>query len=197
MASLHWIHAPMDASKSAQLLMVAHNYEERNMTVLTIKPKVDTRDGIYIKSRALQIKRPVDVIVDKEDSIMTAFIARQHGIIVKPSSVILVDEAQFLTAKQVDELRQIVNHFKVPVMAYGLRTDAFTNLFEGSKRLFEVADKFQEFKTICPCCGGKAIFNMRIGDNDKPVFEGSQEQPGNNYLPVCSKYYYELKEEMN
>jgi thymidine kinase len=67
-------------------------------------------------------------------------------------------------------------------------------MFEGSKRLFEVADKFQEFKTICPCCGGKAIFNMRIGDNGKPVFEGDQEQPGHNYLPVCSRYYYELKE---
>lgn len=194
MASLHYIFAPMNASKSAQLLMVAHNYEERNMQVLTIKPKLDTRDGTYIKSRALNIKRPVDAIVGKEDSIMTAFIARQYGIIISPPSVILVDEAQFLTAKQIDELRQIVDSFEVPVMAYGLRTDAFTNLFEGSKRLFEVADKFQEFKTICPCCGGKAIFNMRLGDNGKPVFEGDQEQVGNNYLPVCSKYYYELKE---
>lgn len=197
MASLHWLHAPMNASKSAQLLMVAHNYEERNLTVLTIKPKLDTRDGAYIVSRALNIRRPVDVVVDKEQSIMSAYIRCKYGSVVSHPSVILVDEAQFLTRRQVDELREIVNHFEVPVMAYGLRTDAFTNLFEGSQRLFEVADKFQEFKTICPCCGGKAIFNMRIGDNGKPVFEGNQEQPGHNYLPVCSKYYYELKEEMN
>jgi thymidine kinase len=197
MASLHFLHAPMNASKSAQLLMVAHNYEERNLTVLTIKPKLDTRDGAYIVSRALNIRRPVDVVVDKEQSIMSAYIRCKYGSVVSHPSVILVDEAQFLTRRQVDELREIVNHFEVPVMAYGLRTDAFTNLFEGSQRLFEVADKFQEFKTICPCCGGKAIFNMRIGDNGKPVFEGNQEQPGHNYLPVCSKYYYELKEEMN
>jgi thymidine kinase len=197
MASLHFLHAPMNASKSAQLLMVAHNYEERNLTVLTIKPKLDTRDGAYIKSRALNIERKVDVVVDKEESIISEYVRRRFGSIVSHPSVILVDEAQFLTRNQVDELREIVNHFEVPVMAYGLRTDAFTNLFEGSQRLFEVADKFQEFKTICPCCGGKAIFNMRIGDNGKPVFEGNQEQPGHNYLPVCSKYYYELKEEMN
>jgi thymidine kinase len=184
----------MNASKSAQALMVAHNYEERNLQVLTIKPTLDTRDGSYIKSRALNIERKVDVAVTKEDSIMTEYIKRRYGSIVSHPAVIIVDEAQFLTARQVDELRQIVNHFEVPVMAYGLRTDAFTNLFEGSRRLFEVSDHFQEFKTICPCCGGKAIFNMRIGDDGKPVFEGNQEQPGHNYLPVCSKYYYELKE---
>jgi thymidine kinase len=177
--------------------MVAHNYEERGMEVLTIKPKVDTRDGEYIISRALGIKRKVDVVVAKDDSIMSAYIKKRFGSVSSHPAVIIVDEAQFLTPRQVDELREIVNHYEVPVMAYGLRTDAFTNLFEGSKRLFEVADKFQEFKTICPCCGGKAIFNMRIGDNGKPVFEGDQEVPGNNYLPVCSKYYYELREQHN
>jgi thymidine kinase len=184
----------MNASKSAQLLMVAHNYEERKLTVLTIKPKLDTRDGAYIVSRALNIRRPVDLVVDRNQSIMAEYVKMRFGSVVSHPSVILVDEAQFLTKEQVDELRQIVNHFEVPVMCYGLRTDAFTHMFEGSRRLFEVADKFQEFKTICPCCGGKAIFNMRIGDNGKPVFEGNQEQPGHNYLPVCSRYYYELKE---
>jgi thymidine kinase len=113
-------------------------------------------------------------------------------------SVVLVDEAQFLTREQVEELGEIVDRFDIPVMAYGLRTDSFGNLFEGSRRLFEIADKFQEFKTICPCCGGKAIFNMRIDDaTGKPVFEGDQVAPGNNYLPVCRKYYKELKEQYN
>jgi thymidine kinase len=177
--------------------MVAHNYEERNLKVLTIKPKLDTRDGGYIVSRALNIKRPVSFLVDREQSIMSIYVNSRFGSVVSHPSVILVDEAQFLTKEQVDDLRQIVDHFEVPVMCYGLRTDAFTHMFEGSKRLFEVADKFQEFKTICPCCGGKAIFNMRIGDNGKPVFEGDQEQPGHNYLPVCSKYYYKLKEMYN
>jgi thymidine kinase len=174
----------MNASKSAQLLMTAHNYEERGMKVVTIKPSIDTRDGVYIKSRALGIERKVDITVKREGSLALLPLA----------DVYLVDEAQFLTSSQVDNLRKIVDDFGIPVMAYGLRTDAFTHMFEGSKRLFEVADKFQEFKTICPCCGGKAIFNMRVGDNGKPVFEGDQEQPGHNYLPVCSKYYHELKE---
>ena len=165
--------------------------------VLTIKPKLDTRDGGYIVSRALNIKRPVGLLVDRDQSIMSEYIKMRFGSVVSHPSVILVDEAQFLIKEQVDELRQIVDHFEVPVMCYGIRTDAFTHMFEGSKRLFEVADKFQEFKTICPCCGGKAIFNMRIGDNGKPIFEGDQEYPGHNYLPVCSKYYYELKEMNN
>jgi thymidine kinase len=197
MSSFWYVHAPMNASKSAQLLMVAHNYEERNLSVLTIKPVADTRDGAYIKSRALGIERKVDMVVDKEGSILGDYIRMKFGSVVSHPSVILVDEAQFLTKQQVDDLREIVNYFDVPVMAYGLRTDAFTNLFEGSKRLFEVADKFQEFKTICPCCGGKAVFNMRLSDNGKPLFEGDQEQPGNNYLPVCTKYYYELKDQYN
>jgi thymidine kinase len=184
----------MNASKSAQLLMVAHNYEEGNMEVLTVKPVADTRDGAYIKSRALGIERKVDVVVAKEDSIMSEYIKRKFGSIISHPSVVLVDEAQFLTKEQVDELGEIVDVFEVPVMAYGLRTDAFGNMFEGSKRLFEIADKFQEFTTICPCCGRKAIFNMRLGEDGKPTFTGAQEQPGNNYLPVCRKYYKELKE---
>lgn len=194
MASLHYIFAPMNASKSAQSLMVAYNYEERDMRVWTVKPKLDTRDGEYIQSRALGIKRKVDCIVSRDDSIMREFVV--YGDILrsdKPLGAIIVDEAQFLTKEQINELRQIVDVFEVPVMAYGLRTDAFTNMFEGSKRLFEVADKFQEFKTICPCCGGKAIFNMRLVDG-KPSFGGEQVQAGDNYLPVCSKRYYELKE---
>jgi thymidine kinase len=197
MASLRFIHAPMNASKSAQLLMVAHNYEERNLTVLTVKPVVDTRDGAYIRSRALGMERKVDIVVGKEDSIITEYIERKFGSVVSHPSVILVDESQFLTIGQVDDLREIVNYFGVPVMAYGLRTDAFTNLFEGSRRLFEVADKFQEFKTICPCCGGKAVFNMRLSDEGRPQFEGDIEQPGHNYLPVCTKYYYELKDKFS
>jgi thymidine kinase len=186
----------MNASKSAQLLMTAHNYEEGKMRVLTIKPKLDTRDGEYIQSRALGIKRKADVIVSKDDSIMREFVVK--GDILRSDKrlgAVLVDEAQFLTTKQVDELREIVDVFEVPVMAYGLRTDAFTKLFEGSRRLFEVSDNFQEFKTICPCCGRKAIFNMRIDKDGNPVFGGEQVQAGNNYLPVCSRYYKELKEE--
>lgn len=189
MASLWYIHAPMNASKSAQLLMTAHNYEEGGHTVLTVKPKLDTRDGEYIKSRALNIARKADLIVDKKEKGLILQTAYAVGC-----DVVLVDEAQFLTSAQVDELGNIVDELSIPVMAYGLRTDAFGNLFEGSKRLFEIAQKFQEFKTICPCCGGKAIFNMRM-NGDTPIFSGDQISPGTHYQPVCRKRYKELKKQ--
>jgi thymidine kinase len=179
----------MNASKSAQLLMVAHNYEEANMKVMTVKPKIDTRDGAYIISRALDIKREVDLVVAVDDVNVIFTVVRDHDY-----DVVLVDEAQFLTRDQVDELSDIVDYLEIPVMAYGLRVDFKGEMFEGSKRLFENADKFQELKTICPCCGGKALINMRVDEETrKPIFGGDQVSPGNNYLPICRKYYKELK----
>lgn len=197
MASFHYIYAPMNASKSAQFLMTWHNYEERKMNVLTVKPKLDSRDGQYIKSRALNIKRKAKLVIEKDE---TGKIYDEASRAYEDNSefiydVVLVDEAQFLTKEQVDELGAIVDDFEIPVMAYGLLTDSDTNLFEGSKRLIEIADKLQEFKTVCPCCGSKAIFNMRIDEKSgKPIFGGEQISPGTNYLPVCRKYYNELKE---
>lgn len=188
MSSLYFIHAPMNASKSAQLLMTAHNYEERDYQVLIVKPMIDTRDGKFVKSRALDVEREADLIVSKKDENLIHKTAQELGY-----GVVLVDEAQFLTREQVDELGNIVDELDIPVMAYGLRADAFTNLFPGSQRLFEIADKFQELKTICPCCGKKAIINMRVDENDTPVFEGDQVSPGTHYLPVCRRYFNTLR----
>lgn len=190
MSSLYFLQAPMNASKSAQLLMVAHNYEERNYRVLIVKPAIDTRDGDYVMSRALETKRKVDLIVQKEDlgSIYKYVMIHQYD-------VVLVDEAQFLTKEQIDELGDIVDDLDVPVMAYGLRTDAFVQSFEGSRRLFEIADKIQEIKTVCPCCGKKAIINMRVDEDGNPIFTGEQVSIGNSYLPVCRKRYKELKKQ--
>ena len=188
MASLYFIHAPMNSSKSAQLLMTAHNYEERNHRVLIVKPGVDSRDGLYVQSRALDTKRKVDLVIGPDD----------HWFVFKEVeetdyAAVLVDEAQFLTDFQVDELAEIVDDLGIPVLAYGLRTDSFSNLFTGSKRLFEVADKFQELKTICPCCGKKAVINMRLSEDNEPIFDGEQVSPGNHYVAVCRKYFKELK----
>jgi thymidine kinase len=190
MASLYFIQAPMNASKSAQLLMVAHNYEEGKHRILIVKPAIDTRDGVYVQSRALEVKREVDLVVGPNDlgKIYDAVLYGQY-------EAVLVDEAQFLSEEQVDELGRVVDELGIAVMAYGLRTDAFTNLFPGSKRLYEIADKFQELKTICPCCGKKAIMNMRLGEDNKPIFDGDQVSPGTHYLPVCRKYYNQLKRE--
>jgi thymidine kinase len=168
--------------------MVAHNYEETNHKVMVGKPQLDTRDGEYITSRALNVKRQVDFTVDTDASGFMYNLVKD-----KKPDVLLIDEAQFLSTHQIDELANIVDNFNIPVMAYGLRTDAFTNLFEGSRRLFEVADKFQEFKTVCPHCGRKAIFNMRMDKDNNPIFNGDQISPGTHYLPVCRKRYEDLK----
>lgn len=195
MASLHSIMASMNSSKSAQLLMTAFNYEERGMKVFIVKPKVDTRDGEYVKSRALSIKRKVDLVLDENDEHTIALtILQEQALTGIKTAVVLVDEAQFLTPAQVDELSDIVDRLGIPVMAYGLRTDFNGNGFPGSIRLFEVADKFQHLKTICPCCGKNATMNMRTDEDGAPIFNGSQVDPGTHYLPVCRKYYKELKD---
>lgn len=193
MASLHYKFASMNAGKSAQLLMVIHNYEERNRKVLVVKPTIDTRDSVYVRSRALNIKRKADIALHKADVSKIWWAVYNSRAKHEPYDAVIVDEVQFLTKEQIDELSDIVDDFETPVLCYGLRTDFNGNLFEGSRRLFEVADKFEEFKTVCPCCGRKAIINMRLDGDNNPIFHGDQVQAGENYLPVCRKYYKELK----
>lgn len=184
----------MNAGKSAQLLMAIHNYEERNMKVLVVKPTVDIRDKTYVRSRALGVKRKADIALHNTDSRkIYQEVADMLAYGIKEYDVVVCDEVQFFTREQIDELSDIVDDFEIPVLCYGLKTDFNGNLFEGSKRLFEIADKFEEFKTVCPCCGKKAIINMRIGEDGTPIFHGDQVLPSNNYLPVCRKYFKELK----
>lgn len=190
MASLHFKYAPMEASKSTQLLMTAYNYEKRGMSVFLIKPKLDTRDGEYVVSRALETKRKVDWVLEDCESVYDLIRGETDAYRI---DAILIDEAQFLTVKQVDQLGEIVDNLQVPVLAYGLLTDANTNLFDASKRLLEISDKKEEFITICPCCGRRAIFNMRLNEAHEPVFGGQVVEVGFNYLPVCRKYYNKLK----
>ncbi|WP_458459945.1 thymidine kinase [Pseudobutyrivibrio sp.] len=193
MASLWYHYAPMNGSKSAQLLMAWHNYEEHNNLVMTVKPKLDTRDSTFIKSRALDYGREADRIVDKDDFVSRMIV--NFGVENGRSSVdvILIDEAQFLTKAQVDDLGDIVDDWGITVIAYGLLVDFQGFLFEGSKRLIEIADKTVEYKTICPCCKKKALINMRVDEYGSPVFGGDQIQIGLNYLPVCRKEYKRLK----
>ena len=104
---------------------------------------------------------------------------------------VIADECQFFSTIHVDILRQVVDELNIPVICYGLRTDFQRNIFDGSKRLFELADKIEEIKTICWNCNKKAIFNMRIDDNGNSIFNGDQVKIGGNddYHPVCSKCY--------
>ena len=179
----------MNSGKSMQLLATAYGLQEKHIPFLLLKSSVDTRDVGVIKSRGLG-KREC-IIVKPEDSILTIF-ANEWGKSDYPIKWIFVDEAQFLTEKQVEELSYIVDDCNINVMCYGLRTDFKTHLFPGSKRLFEIADSFEEIKSSC-YCNSKTIFNARIDGNKNIVTDGEQIEIGgdNRYTSVCRKCYFE------
>ncbi len=179
MAKLYFKYGAMGSSKTANALITKFNYEERGMRVMLIKPATDTRDGIGTVSSRIGLSADA-IVIDKETNIYEMFLHfRDHH-------VIIADECQFFTEKQIDELRRIVDTFDVPVLCFGLRTDFLTRMFEGSRRLFEVADSITEIKTIC-ACGKKAIVNARIDENGKVVTEGGQILIGGNdsYIAMC------------
>lgn len=164
----------MNSGKSTALLQAAFNYEERGHRVLLAKPTIDTRGESEIVSR-LGVTRSVDFTVSPENDIYSKF-ARERARVVRSGGVdvscLLVDEAQFLTEAQVDDLLRIAILEGIPVLAYGIRTDFQTIAFPGSRRLLEIAHSLEELKTICRC-GRKAVFNARKIDGEF-VFDGDQ-----------------------
>ncbi len=177
----------MNSGKSTSLLQAAYNYEERGQHVLLAKPEIDTKAADEISSR-LGMKRSVDFLIRPEDDLRALFAEHRarvrqdaEGALIpeqhppgKPVDVacFLVDEAQFLTREQVDDLLRIVVLDGIPVLAYGIRTDFKTNAFPGSRRLLELAHSLEELKTICRC-GRKALFNARLVGG-RFVFDGDQ-----------------------
>ena len=184
MAKLYFKYGAMGSSKTAQALITKYNYEENDLKVWLIKPSADTRDGAQILRSRIGLEATVEVIPPEVD-----IYARFLGGKARRSDVIIVDECQFLTEKQIDQLRAIVDEHNIPVMCFGLRTDFQTHLFPGSRRLMEVADTIQEIKTICDC-GAKATVNARINDG-YIVTEGAQVVLGGNdsYIAMCHKCY--------
>ena len=184
LAKLYFKYGAMGSSKTAQALITKYNYEENDMTVWLLKPSADTRDGVHILRSRIGLEARVDIISPEMD-VYKAFTEKKKGC----CDVIIVDECQFMTPEQIDELRHIVNDFNIPVMCFGLRTDFQTKLFPGSRRLMEVADAIQEIKTICDC-GAKATVNARINDG-YIVTEGAQVVLGGNdcYIAMCHKCY--------
>ena len=185
MAKLYFKYGAMGSSKTAQALITKYNYEENDMKVWLIKPNADTRDGRQILRSRIGLEAQVDVIAPDRD-VYQLFIDTHKD----SCNAIIVDECQFLTEKQIDQLRSIVNDFNVPVMCFGLRTDFQTRLFPGSRRLMEVADTIQEIKTICDC-GAKATVNARIDGSGQIITEGAQVVLGGNdsYIAMCHKCY--------
>lgn len=189
MAKLYFTYGAMNSGKSTLILQVAHNYEERGMTVLTLKPKTDTKGNDRIVSR-LGVTRTIDKYIDEDEDI-GFYLRGRRGI-----ACVLVDEAQFITPSQAEQLHEYAHTKDVPVMCYGLRTNFMGNGFPGASRLLELADKITEMKTICSC-GRKATMNLRLLDGH-PIFDGKSVQIDGSderiaYLPVCADCYYRVR----
>ena len=185
MAKLYFKYGAMGSSKTAQALITRYNYEENDLRVWLIKPSADSRDGEAVIRSRIGLEG-VAQILSPEADVLEIFRTEQLG----QCDVIIVDECQFLTEAQIDQLRAIVDEHNVPVMCFGLRTDFQCHLFAGSRRLMEVADTIQEIKTICDC-GAKATVNARIDAEGHIVTQGEQLFLGGNdsYIAMCHKCY--------
>ena len=182
MAKLYFRYGTVGSAKTLNLLAVAHNYRQQGKKILLMKPDMDTRFGQdKIRSRA-GLEQVADVLIQPNLSLLSLDFV---GL-----SCILVDEAQFLSVKTIDELRTITLESDIPIICYGLRTDFKSFLFEGSRRLMEVADSIEEIKVTCHYCNRKAIMNLKhvngVAVNEGPSVElGAEEK----YLPTCFKCY--------
>ena len=183
MSKLYFRYGAMNCGKTTNLLQVAHNYEERGMNVVLLKPAIDTKANSRVSSR-IGVEREVDHLIMPDEKL------KGYLMLIKDKvSCVIVDEAQFLSEGQVDELFVFSKMTDIPVICYGLRADFRSELFPGSKKLFELADSIEELYTICRC-GKKARFNARIV-NGEFTLEGSQVAIDGevNYESLCGKCY--------
>ena len=196
MAKLYFKFGAMKCGKTTDIIKTYYNYKEKGMNVLIMKPGDDKKAGSKIQSRS-GAELDTDYVVNTDIDVYNLI---AYHLINNNLDCIIVDEAQFLTPIQVDQLSNVVDSFNIPVLCYGLRADAFTKLFPGSKRLFEVADVMEELKAICKC-GSKATYNLRLNRIDGeliPVFEGEQisiDGIDAEYDSVCRPCYKKLRRE--
>ena len=190
MAKLYFFYGAMNSGKTTRILQCNYNYEEKGMRAIIMKPATDTKGDDKIVSRIGSSKK-VDYLIKRTDDIFDIIVEDYNRV-----DLILVDEAQFLTTRQVNQLMDIVIDLDIPVMCYGLRTDFLTNGFPGSTRLLEIADSVTEMKTICGC-GDKASFNARFVDEIQ-IFEGEQVaidgEKNVTYDSMCPKCYYKKRD---
>jgi thymidine kinase len=191
-AKLYFRYGAMNSGKSTALLQAAYNYEERGLAVLVAKPRIDTKSDLSIESR-LGMSRQADIVFGRSEDLFARVLAerarlqRETG---RDARCLLVDEAQFLSESQVDDLLRLAVLEGIPVIAYGIRTDFQTVAFPGSRRLLEIAHAIEELKTICRC-GRKALFSARklgdqfVFDGDQVAIDGVDAQ----YEPLCASCY--------
>jgi len=205
MAKLYFRYAVMNAGKSTQLLQIAYDYEKNNKRkILCLKPDIDTKEGDYIVSRLEngEIKRKCDFLICRDkDWLYNRLVSEiSNAGDENPLSIVLIDEAQFLSKDNVWDLAKIVTEYNIPVICFGLKVDALGNPFEGSTYLFALAQDIEEVTTRAICRISKkpkkATMNLRLV-NGKPVFEGEQVAIENDqdirYLPVCLDVYMKLR----
>lgn len=184
MAKLYFYYAAMNAGKSTVLLQSSHNYRERGLNTLLFTPAIDTRYQKGIIHSRIGLSANAETFTDSDD-LYQAVLHKE-----KKFACILVDEAQFLSREQVEQLTEITDQLKTPVLAYGLRTDFRGELFEGSKYLLAWADEMVEIKTICHC-GRKATMILRLNEDGEVLTDGEQILIGGNdvYVSTCRKHY--------
>lgn len=189
MAKLSFYYGAMGSCKTLRLLTTAYNFEEKGIPFMVLKPSADTRDGSNIIKSRIGVEReciPINEDVDIYQAI------KDYNNILKSTfsklEYILIDECQFLTENQVNQLAKIVDKLEINVLCFGLRTDFTSHCFQGSKRLFELADTIEEVKSRCDC-GNKTSINARFDSNGKLILEGNQIVIGGNdiYKPLCRK----------
>lgn len=194
MAKLIYYYGSMASSKTLRLLSTAYNFEEKGIQIMVLKPSLDTRDedGI-IRSRAGLERKCVNI--DKDVNVYEVIKKYANVLSVQFEELkwIIIDECQFLTEKQVDELSDVVDYLGINVMCYGLRTDFRSKAFPGSKRLFEIADTIEEVKSTCECGNGKTSINARLDGKGNIITDGEQVLIGGNekYTALCRKCWKE------
>ncbi len=189
MAKLHFFYSTMNAGKSTALLQSNHNYKESDLNTLLFIPKhiADESNGKIVSRIGLEADA---VIVDTQYNFFDEIYSKEY----KDISCIFVDEAQFLTKKQIHSLGKVADELNIPVMCYGIRTDFQGELFEGSKELLALADNLKELKTICSECDKKATMVVRLDSDGKILLEGKKIVIGGNeiYKTLCRKHFREL-----
>lgn len=186
MAKLYFSYSTMNAGKSTVLLQASHNYGERGMKTMLFTAELDNRSKVGNISSRIGLSEKASTFNNDNN----LFSSVEKRLKKDKISCVFVDEAQFLTDKQVWELSDVVEILKVPVMCFGLRTDFQGKLFEGSSTLLAIADELKEIKTICHC-GKKANMVVRVDSNGKVLKEGAQIEIGGNekYISLCRKHW--------
>ena len=189
-SKLYFYYGPMGSSKTLRLLSTAYDFEEKGIQIMVLKPSLDTRDGKgIIRSRA-GLSRPC-LTIDKDVDLYKAIKSYSNALAAQFESLrwVIIDECQFLTEEQVDQLSDVVDFLDINVMCYGLRTDFKSRLFPASKRLFELAEDIEEVKSTCECGKNKTSINARFDKNGDIIVDGDQIMVGGDesYRAICRK----------